>query len=49
MSVFDQEWEVSDLAPVWHFVGKKGEHYSSGFLAADYSEVVAQHWEVVQG
>lgn len=47
MLVFDQEWGVSDLAPVWHFVGR-WVRYLSGFLGVDYWWVLPQRQQLVQ-
>jgi len=42
MLVFDQgQWGVSDLAPVWHFVGR-WVRYSLELLGVGYERVLPQ-------
>lgn len=47
MLVFDQEWGVSDLAPVWYLVGRL-VRYLLGFLGVDYWWVLPQRQQFVQ-
>ena len=47
MLVFDREQGVSDLAPVWHFVGRR-VHYFQEFLAGYYYWVLPRGHHFVQ-